>query len=113
MMKCWMTFCKIISFIENALFPVDKKLASGNAIANPTGQHIDGFGLFLFANVVVNTSCSAVISLDGGRWLGMTTEFSRHAHKKGGHVSLPLRNRAASLASEALERNPFKIWVWT
>ena len=75
MMRGRMVFGKVISFIENALFPVYKKLALADAVMNPIETHVDGFGALLFDTLVGNTSCSAVVSLDRGRWLRMAEFF--------------------------------------
>jgi hypothetical protein len=70
-----MMFGKIISLVENALFPADNKLALANAISNPTETHVDGFGSLLFDTVVGNARSSAVVCLDWGRWLGVAEFF--------------------------------------
>ncbi len=79
MMRGRMVFGKVISFIENALFPVYKKLALADAVTNPIETHVDGFGALLFDTLVGNTSCSAVVSLDRGRWLRMAVFFKTNA----------------------------------
>ena len=76
-------FGKIIGAIEDALFPVYNKLSLSNAVADPIETHINGFGTFLFDNVIGNSVGSTVVGLDRCGWLGIPQFFEGDANRAG------------------------------
>jgi hypothetical protein len=67
-----MMFGKIISCVQNSLFPIDVELALADAVTNPVEAHIDGFGSFLFDHVIGNAKGGTVlVSYDWSGRLGI------------------------------------------
>ena len=62
---------KIVSLVQGAFFPVDMKLALSYTITNPVEAHVHCLGTSLFDSIISNTACCAVVSDNGGGWLGM------------------------------------------
>jgi hypothetical protein len=95
-MRSGVMFCKIISFVDEAAFPIDVELTLVDAVTNPVKAHFDGFRAFLFDSVVGDVSCSAVVRHDGSRSLGMSKFFQADAKwarifaivEEGGKLSL-------------------------
>ena len=81
MMGCRVMFSKIISFVQNALLPINVKLALANAVANPVKAHVDGFGSFLFDRVIGDSRSGTVVSLQRGGRLGMTKFFKTYTNR--------------------------------
>ena len=74
-----MVFGDVISAILFAGFPVDKKLALANTIADPVEAHVNCLGSLLFNCIVDNASGSAVVGLERGRRLFVAEFFECNA----------------------------------
>ena len=83
-----MVLCIVISFVENAFFPVDyEEVALVNTVSDPKEAHVNGFRPFLFDSVVGDTRCSAVVGLNRFCRLRMT-EFFEACAKRAGFFSI-------------------------
>ena len=70
-----MVLAVVVGAIGFAFAPVFFELALSDTVADPVEAHIDGFGSFLFHSVHGNTSCRAVVSDNGSRWLSVSEFF--------------------------------------
>ena len=68
-------FGEIVSLVEASFFPIDVELALAYTVTDPVEAHVNCLGSFLFDGVIGDAGGSAVVSLDGSRWLGVTEFF--------------------------------------
>jgi hypothetical protein len=67
--------------VQEALSPIDVKVALADTVTNPVKAHVDCLGTFLFDCVIGNSGSSAVVSLYGSGWLGIMSEFFKAGAK--------------------------------
>ena len=79
MTRCMM-LGEIIGLVDAAFAPINEKLSLSNAIANPIEAHVDGFGASLLDGIVSDTTCSAIVGLDGRCRLDMSQFFECNPH---------------------------------
>ena len=78
-----MMLAGVVSKVLVTGFPMDNELALANTVADTVKAHVNGFGSLLFNGVVDDTFGGGVVSLDGGRWLGVA-EFFKSGVDRGG-----------------------------
>ena len=62
----------IVTQVLEAGMPMDTELLAGNLISNPEVAHFHGARSLAFDSVVGNAGGGCVVTVDCGRWLGVT-----------------------------------------